>query len=110
MLFGLFAAADALGLGFVRGALPHIYMERLPLESTVRLGLDIGKSNRPADVMVRIPANPKAVFRPLVTPEGIPVSDVLQVWLDVCAHPGRGREQAREIRRRALSPLFKKRK
>jgi hypothetical protein len=107
---GLFAAADALGLGFVRGALPHIYLERLTLDSMTRLGLDFSKSNRPADVMVRIPANPQAVFRPLVKLEGIPVSDVLQVWLDVCAHPGRGREQARELRRRALSPLFQKRK
>jgi hypothetical protein len=107
---GLFAAADALGLGFVRGALPHIYMERLPLDATVRLGLDISKSNRPADVMVRIPANPKAVFGPLVELKGIPVSDILQVWLDVSTHPGRGREQAREIRRRALTSLFQKRK
>ncbi|HEV8043058.1 MAG TPA: hypothetical protein VGP62_29535 [Bryobacteraceae bacterium] len=106
---GLFAAADALGLGFVRGALPHIYLAHLPLESTIRLGLDIGKSNRPADVMLRIPANPKAVFGPLVKPDGIPVSDVLQVWLDVSTHPGRGREQAREIRRRALGALFQKR-
>jgi hypothetical protein len=107
---GLFSAADALGLGFVRGALPHIYMERLTLDSMTRLGLDFSKSNRPADLMVRIPANPKAVFGPLVEPEGIPVSDVLQVWLDVSMHPGRGREQAREIRRRALSSLFQNRK
>jgi len=107
---GLFAAADALGLGFVRGAVPHIYLERLPLDSMTRLGLDFSKSNRPADVMVRIPANPKAVFRPSVLHEGLPVSDVLQVWLDVSTHPGRGREQAREIRRRVLGALFQKRK
>jgi hypothetical protein len=107
---GLFAAADALGLGFVRGALPHIYLERLTLDSMIRLGLDFSKSNRPADVMVRIPADPKAVFRPSVLHQGLPVSDVLQVWLDVSTHPGRGREQAREIRRRALGPLFQKRK
>jgi hypothetical protein len=107
---GLFATADALGLGFVRGALPHIYLERLTLDSMTRLGLDFSKSNRPADVMVRIPVNPKAVFRPLVMHERLPVSDVLQVWLDVSTHRSRGREQAREIRRRALSALFQKRK
>jgi hypothetical protein len=107
---GLFSAADALGLGFVRGALPHIYLERLTLDSMTRLGLDFSKSNRPADVMVRIPAKPRAVFDALVKDKGIPVSDVLQIWLDVSTHPGRGREQAREIRRRALSPLFQKRK
>ncbi|HLK22816.1 MAG TPA: hypothetical protein VKT81_27915 [Bryobacteraceae bacterium] len=107
---GLFAAADVLGLGFVRGALPHLYLERMTLDAMNRLGLDFSKSNRPADVMVRIPRNPQAIFRASVQREGISVSDVLQIWLDVSAHPGRGREQAREIRRRALSPLFKKRR
>jgi hypothetical protein len=40
--------------------------------------------------------------------DGLPLSDVLQVWLDVSAHPARGREQAAEIRRQALAPLFVK--
>jgi len=105
---GLFAAADALGFGFVRGTPPHIYLERLTLDSLNRLGLAIDRSGRPADVMVRIPVNPEAVFRAAVMREGVPVSDVLQVWLDVYTHPGRGREQAREIRQRALKSLFGK--
>jgi hypothetical protein len=107
---GLFAAADVLGLGFVRGAPVHIYLERVTLDSLQRLGLTVGRSDRPADVTVRIPANPEAIFRPMVVREGVPVSDVLQVWLDVSTHPTRGREQAREIRRRALMPLFDKRR
>jgi hypothetical protein len=36
----------------------------------------------------------------------MPVSDILQVWLDVAAHPSRGKEQAEQIRRRFLSPVF----
>ena len=84
------------------------YLERLTLDSLNRLGLAIDDSGRPADLTVRIPANPEAVFRPVVMREGVPVSDVLQVWLDVSTHPARGREQAREIRRRALRPLFEK--
>lgn len=103
---GLFAAADALSLGFVRGAPAHIYLERLTLDSLNRLGLAIDQSNRPADVIVRIPSHPKAVFSAVVMREEVPVSDVLQVWLDVATHPARGREQAREIQRRVLQPLF----
>ncbi len=105
---GLFAAADALGFGFVTGVPPCIYLERMTLDSLNRLGLDVGKSERPVDLIVRIPANPRAVFRPTVMREGVPVSDVLQVWLDVSTHPARGREQAQEIRERALRPLFGK--
>jgi Holliday junction resolvase len=105
---GLFAAADALGLGFVRGAPVHIYLERLTLDALNRLGLAIDHSARPSDVTVRIPANPEAVFRPRVFPDYVPVSDVLQVWLDVSTHPARGKEQAREIQRRLLKPLFGK--
>jgi hypothetical protein len=40
--------------------------------------------------------------------DSLPVSDVLQVWLDTSAHPARGQEQADEIRRRVLKPLFEK--
>jgi hypothetical protein len=105
---GLFAAADALSLGFVRGAPAHIYLERLTLDALNRLGLAIDHSARLPDVTVRIPANPEAVFRPRVFPDNVPVSDVLQVWLDVSTHPSRGKEQAREIQRRLLKPLFGK--
>ncbi len=105
---GLFAAADALGFGFVRGAPAHIYLERLTLDSLDRLGLRVDQSDRPADVYIRIPVNREAIFRARVKPEGIPVSDVLQVWLDVSTHPARGREQAREIWRRVLKPLLGK--
>jgi Holliday junction resolvase len=106
---GLFAAADALGLGFVRGAPLHIYVERFTTDSLLRLGLDVSnRFDRPADIMVRIPANPEAVFRPRVFPHNVPVSDVLQVWLDVSTHPARGEEQAREIQRRIFKPMFGK--
>jgi len=105
---GLFAAADALGLGFVRGAPAHIYLERLTLDALNRLGLAIDHSARPPDVTVRIPADPEAVFRPRVFPDNVPASDVLQVWLDVSTHPARGKEQAREIQRRLLKPLLGK--
>jgi hypothetical protein len=104
----LFAAADALGFGFVRGVPPHIYLERLTLDSLKRLGLLIDHSDRRADIYIRVPSNKEAIFRATVVRDGLPVSDVLQVWLDASAHPARGREQADEIRRRVLKPLFGK--
>jgi len=105
---GLFAAADALGLGFVRGVPPHLYLEHLDLDVLQRLGLSIEGSERGADVYIRVPSNKESIFRAAVVRDSLPVSDVLQVWLDTSAHPARGQEQADEIRRRVLKPLLEK--
>src|SRR5262249_29378510 len=107
---GLFAAADALGFGFVRGVPPHLYLERLDVDLLPRLGLSVENAHRRADVYIRIPSNKEAIFRAAVVREGLPVSDALQVWLDASVHPARGREQADEVRRRFLKPLFGKRR
>jgi hypothetical protein len=103
---GLFAAADALGLGFVHGVPPHLYIERLDKDTLRQLGLAVSESEDRPDVLLRIPGRGESVFRPAVSRDGLPVSDILQVWLDVSAHPARGREQAAAIRRKALAPLF----
>jgi len=42
----------------------------------------------------------------MVRSGGMPASDVLQVWVDVAAHPSRGREQADLIRRRVLHRIL----
>ncbi|MEX2264437.1 MAG: restriction endonuclease [Bryobacteraceae bacterium] len=106
---GLFAAANALGFGFVRGVPPHLYLENLDLDVLQELGLSVEDPDRRSDVYIRVPSNKEAIFRAVVLREDLPVSDVLQVWLDASAHPARGREQADEIRRRVLKPLFGKR-
>ncbi|MFN8008412.1 MAG: hypothetical protein U0V70_15595 [Terriglobia bacterium] len=105
---GLFAAADALGLGFVHGVPPHLYLERLDLDVLRRLGLTTYEPVHSADAYIRIPSNREAVFRAAVTQGGLPISDVLQVWLDVSTHTARGEKQADQIRRRVLAPLFGK--
>ncbi len=105
---GLFAAADALGLGFVHGVPPYVYLERVNSDVIRQLGLSIEDADRRADVFIRIPAHPEAVFRAAVSRAGLPVTDILQVWLDSAAHPTRGRAQANEIWRRVLGPLFGK--
>jgi hypothetical protein len=107
MCVGLFAAADALGLSVVRGVPPHLYMERLDPDILQKLGLAVVEdSGRLPNVYIRIPANKEAILRPVVLRDNLPVSDVVQMWLDASANQARGREQADEIRRRVLKPRF----
>jgi len=103
---GLFKAAEALGIGFVHGAKPYLYIERLSADFLRDLGLSENVKEEQVDVYVRIPRSRESVFRGAVRKGGVPVSDVLQVWLDVGHHPARGKEQADLIWRRILSPAF----
>ena len=105
---GLFAAADVLGFRFVEGVAPHIYLERLEPDGLRQLGLSADDAERHPDVYIRIPENDVAVFRASVRHDGLPVSDILQVWVDVSNHPARGKEQAEQIWRRVLAPCFQK--
>jgi len=107
---GLFAAADALGFGFVHGVPPHIYMERFDPGVLQRFGLSVEGAEHSPDAFIRIPVNPEAVFRAAVMKDGVPCADILQVWLDVSDHPSRGKAQADEIARRALGTLLKENK
>ena len=103
---GLFAAAEQLSIGFVDGAQPHLYVERMNQDLLNSLGLSPKRAESQADVYIRIPGNRESVFRGVVMKEGVPSSDILQVWLDVSAHPSRGREQADLIYRKILAPAF----
>lgn len=105
---GLFAAAEALGFGFVHGVPPHIYMERFEPAVLEKWGLSLEGAEHSPDAFIRIPANPEAVFRAAVVKDGVPCADILQVWLDVSEHPSRGKAQADEIARRVLAPLLRK--
>lgn len=108
LCLGLFAAADALGFKFVRGVAPHLYLQKLDPLALESLGLAPVHPGERADVLIRIPSFRESVFRAAVSRDGIPVSDVLQVWLDVADHPARGASQAQEIWRRVLVPLWKR--
>jgi len=103
---GLFEAAEALGIGFVRGVQPYIYVERLNAAALQGLGLSENAEGQGADIYVRVPGNRESVFRGLVEKNGVPVCDILQVWLDVGQHPARGKEQAEVIWRKILAPAF----
>jgi len=102
---GLFSAAEALDLGHVRGVPQHLYMENVDLDGLERLGLSAARVGEPVHVVVRRPRWPRSIFNSAVDRDGVLVSDVLQVWLDVAAHPGRGVEQAEQIWKRVLKPI-----
>ncbi len=107
---GLFAAAESLGFGFVHGAPQYFYLESLDQAALKRMGLSPEGAEHRADVYVRVPAFRESVFRAAVVRDGVPVSDILQVWLDVGSHPVRGEEQAEEIRHRVLAPIFEEKR
>ena len=102
---GLFAAAEALGVGFVQGVPPVLYVERMQAELIQQLGISQERAIQ-ADVYLRIPSHKESIFRAAVEHKGVLASDALQVWLDVSNHPSRGKEQADRIRDQVLSPLL----
>jgi hypothetical protein len=102
----MFAAAESLGFGFVHGVPPYFYLESLDREVLSCMGLSPEGAEQRPDVYVRIPAFRESVFRAAVVRDGVPVADILQVWLDVSSHPARGEAQAEELRRRVLAPIF----
>jgi len=102
----LFAAAEALGYGFVHPAPRHLYLEWLDHEALRRLGLAPAAPGHDVDVFVRQPPARESVFRGAVRRDRVAVADIIQTWLDISEHPARGAEQAKDIRRRALKSLF----
>ena len=103
---GLFAAADALRLGHVKGVPPYLYVRKLN-----RLDLKVwpalpAPSQAVPDFILRQAAAPQSVFRGAVHSGDVAICDVLQVWLDVSAHPSRGEEQADFIRRKVLRQII----
>jgi hypothetical protein len=103
---GLFAAADALGLGHVEGVPPYVYVERLASSVSTWKAFRPCAAGEAPDVVVRQALAPQSVFRAAVREKGIAACDVLQVWLDVAAHPSRGAEQARLIEKKVLSRII----
>jgi hypothetical protein len=103
----LFAAADALGLGHVRGVPPYVYVQKLgPANLAAWKNLVPASPGEAPDVILREAPAPQSVFRGLVRPDGLASCDILQVWLDVFAHPARGHEQAELIQKRVLQPIL----
>ncbi len=82
---------------------PYVYVHRIqPANLAAWKSLRGCASGEPPDVIVRQAPAPQSVFRGMVRAGGLAACDVLQVWIDVAAHPSRGREQAELIRKRVL--------
>jgi hypothetical protein len=107
---GLFGAAGSLGFGFVHGVPQYFYLESLDRNVLQRMGFSPEGAEQKPDVYVRVPAFRESVFRAAVVRDGVPVTDILQIWLDVSSHPARGEEQAGEIRHRVLAPIFEEKR
>jgi Holliday junction resolvase len=103
---GLFSAARAMGLGHVQGVPLHVYVNEFRSDILKKAGLMKAEAGDRVDVVLRLPSARASVFRAIVNVDGLPVSDVLQVWLDVSAHPARGKEQADVIYRRVIKPMI----
>jgi DNA-binding MarR family transcriptional regulator len=103
---GLFAAAEALGLGFVHGVPPVLYIDRIDPQLIQQLGISKQRAEQ-ADLYLRIPVYKESIFRAAIELKGVPVSDALQIWLDVSNHPSRGKEQADRLRELVLEPLLR---
>ena len=103
----LFGAAEALGLGHVSGVPPYVYVPKLPRagDKNWRALAAVSSSEMP-EIIVRQAVSPQSVFRGAVQHDGLLVSDVIQVWLDVANHPSRGEEQANLIYEKTLRPLI----
>ncbi len=104
---GLFAAAQALHVGFVDGVAPHVYVPRIDRNSLAAWNhIALAGPGEAPDAMIRQAPCPQSIFRGMVRADGLPVSDIIQVWLDVSSNRARGEEQADLIRRRVLEPIM----
>jgi hypothetical protein len=107
---GLFAACDALGYRHVRGVTPHVYVPSQTEAFLRRADLVPAQPGEQADVILRLPRWPESLFRAAVpigdrsTNRSVPVTDIVQCWLDVVDHPTRGEEQASLIWDRVIEP------
>jgi hypothetical protein len=103
---GLSGAAEALGFGPFPEVRPTFYLKQLDREALVSLGLSAQGAEYRPDVIVRVPVFRESIFRAAVIRDGVPVADILQVWLDISSSPACSEAQAEEIRHRALTPIF----
>lgn len=104
---GLFAAAEAHKLGHVHGVLPYVCVQNLPgMAGENWQELVPPSPGENAHLILRLASAPQSVFRGAVLVDGVKVSDIIQVWLDVSEHPSRGEEQAVLIQKKVLGQII----
>ena len=103
---GLSAAAEFLGFGPAQCSPPRIYMDSLDRAVLARMGFSPDGAEFRPDIFVRQPVFLKSVFKAAVTRDGILVSDIIQIWLDITSPPAHDKAMADQIRHRALAQIF----
>lgn len=100
------AAAECLRFEPTQRFTPRFYLENIDSEVLARMGFSPDDAEFRPDLFVRTPVFLKSVFKAAVTRDGILVSDIIQIWLDITSPPGRDKVMADEIRQRALAQVF----
>lgn len=103
---GLFAAADELHIGHVSGVPPYVYVHKLPRVSSSDWPELMAYPTERPDLILRQAPFPRSTFRGAISQNGLMVTDVIQIWLDVMQHPARGAEQATLIYKKFLLPII----
>ncbi|WP_235026073.1 RpiR family transcriptional regulator [Caballeronia arationis] len=104
-VLGLFQAAEALGYGHVKGGTPTIWVPSLKEAESWRALRAAREGERP-DLILQQPSFPQSVRRGAVSRDGLWVTDIIQTWLDVSAHPTRGAELASELEHGILANVI----
>lgn len=101
---GQFAAANALRVGHVHGAITTLWVPDLAAAEGWR-GLKRAREGERPDVILKQHQYPQSLLRGRVMCDGVWVTDIIQTWLDVSADPTRGAEQAAELEHGVLAKV-----
>jgi hypothetical protein len=104
-ILGLFAAASALGFGHVKGVPPTVWVHNL-MEAEYWRPLRRARDGERPDLILQQPSFPQSLKRGAIVSDGMWVTDIIQTWLDVSAHPARGAEQAAELEHGILANVI----
>ncbi len=102
----LSSAAECLGFEAAHRVQPIFYLDNLEREVLAKLGFSPDGAEFRPELFVRQPVFRKSIFKAAVICDGIPVSDIIQIWLDISSPPRPENAMADEIRRGALARLF----
>ena len=103
---GVSAAAQCLRFEPTQRFTPSFYLENVDREVLARMGFSPDDAEFRPDLFVREPVFRKSVFKAAVTRDGILVSDIIQIWLDITSPPAGDKALADEIYQRALARIF----
>jgi hypothetical protein len=108
IVLGRHLACHLLGIGRSNVRSASLYASRPQEEILSALDLVVDESKSASSlVLVRAPF-PKAIFDSSALIDDVPVSDIVQCYLDVYHSIDRGREQAEYIYQKVLGPFFER--